>query len=146
MFKTILLCSDGSEHALKAAEACVELAQKFDSRILLINVFNPAITSVPLFGGPEAAPLAEATVRYGEELQAAVERRTGTVFEAAGVAYEKIRELGHPVDRIVAVAEAEKADLIVMGSRGLGRFQRFFLGSVTDGVLRHAPCPVLIVR
>lgn len=146
MFQKIILCSDGSEHALKAAEAAAALAKKFDSKLVLINVFNPSVTTVPLFGTPEAAPCAEASLRYGEELQQAVAQRTGNVLKALDRPFETLLETGHPVDRIVSVAEKEKADLIVMGSRGLGGFQRFFLGSVSDGVLRHAHCPVLIVR
>ena len=52
----------------------------------------------------------------------------------------------HPADGIVQVAEETGADLVVMGSRGLGGFKRAFMGSVSDSVVRHAHCPVLVVR
>ena len=73
-------------------------------------------------------------------------QETGAVFEKAGIPYRSRRELGHPVDRIVRTADDEQADLIVMGSRGIGGFERLLLGSVSEGVLRHAHCPVLTVR
>jgi len=145
MFSKILVCSDGSEEAIKAAQSAAELAKKFNSTVVLINVFTPTPGPMPFVGAPEAVSYNQMAVD-ADEVQEAVERRTGRVFDEAGIPYQTRRELGHPVDRIVSVAEEEKADLIVMGSRGLGGFQRFLLGSVSDGVLHHAHCPVLIVR
>jgi len=53
---------------------------------------------------------------------------------------------GHPAEAIINVARVRSCDLIVIGSRGQGKFQELFLGSVSDKVVRRAPCPVLIVR
>jgi len=53
---------------------------------------------------------------------------------------------GEPGPAIVEAAEAEGADLVIVGTRGRNRVERFVLGSVSDHVVRHAPCPVLIVR
>lgn len=145
MFEKILVCSDGSEHALKAAEAAVKLADKFNSKVTLINVFSPHVQ--PVFAGPDATPYYwDAPEGAIERAQEAVERRTGKVFDNAGIKYSCIREQGHTVDRIIEVAEHENVDLIVIGSRGLGGFTRLFLGSVSDAVLHHAHCPVLVVR
>jgi nucleotide-binding universal stress UspA family protein len=146
MFQHILLASDGSDHALQATEAAAEIARKFGARVTLLTVFNPPIMSPPFLGGPEPLIDAEILVQQAEEVQEAVERRTGEVLEKHTVPYECLREVGHPVDHIVSVAEREKVDLIVMGSRGLGGLQSFLLGSVSDRVLHHAHCPVLIVR
>ena len=55
-------------------------------------------------------------------------------------------ELGSPAETIVETAEDEGYDLIVMGSRGLGRFEGFLMGSVSQYVLQHVHCPVLVVR
>jgi nucleotide-binding universal stress UspA family protein len=52
----------------------------------------------------------------------------------------------HPADSIVQVAEETGADLVVMGSRGLGGIKRALMGSVSDSVVRHAHCPVMVVR
>ena len=147
MFHTILLCSDGSEYSLKAARAAAEIAQKFDSQILLLHVYNPSVVPVPFTGLPESVMVAEGDITpYVQELHSSVEKTTGAVLEEARQRYRCRREIGHPIDRIVAVAKDIKADLIVLGSRGLGGWHSYLLGSVSDGVLHHAHCPVLIVR
>ncbi len=145
MFDTILVCSDGSDHALNAAQTAAEIAARFSSRVILINVFTEQAESV-LFG-IELIPVYRGTpIGPVEQTQDTVEEGTGKVFERAGIKYDSVREQGHAVQKIIEVADQEKAGLIVMGSRGLGGFQRFFLGSISDGVLHHAQCPVLIVR
>jgi nucleotide-binding universal stress UspA family protein len=83
---------------------------------------------------------------YAEKARTTVEQPAGKLFTDAGMAYEWQFEVGHPVDTILHVAKDRGADLIVLGSRGLGGFKRLLLGSVSNGVLHHAPCPVLIVR
>ena len=57
-----------------------------------------------------------------------------------------IVEIGSPAETIVDVCEREKYNLIIMGSRGLGAIQQIFMGSVSQYVLSHAPCPVMIAR
>jgi nucleotide-binding universal stress UspA family protein len=147
MFQKILICTDGSDQASNAVRAAAEIAQKFGSQIFLVNVFNPTVTPVPFVGLPEAMVIAEETLaEYATQVQDTVEKSAAEILSAAGLAYQTIRELGHPIDRIVAAAEREQVDLIVMGSRGLGGWKSYLLGSVSDGVLHHAHCPVLIVR
>ncbi|MCW3054181.1 MAG: hypothetical protein JWN14_3351 [Chthonomonadales bacterium] len=147
MFSKILVCSDGSDKALEAAAAAAEIAGKFGSQILLLTVYDPSIIPAATLGIPGGS--LESTVnaiRYAEELQNGTEKETGEIFQKAGVRYTPHRELGHPVDRIISTASDEKVDLIVMGCRGLGGFDRLLLGSVSTGVLHHAHCPVLVVR
>lgn len=147
MFDTILLASDGSDCALKAAEAAANIAKAFGSKVILVNVFNPATVPVPFVGVPGASDYLETSYGdYAECVQTAVEKSTGKALDEAQVRYECRREIGHPVDRIVSLAQDEKADLIVLGSRGMSRWQSFLLGSISDGVLHHASCPVLVVR
>ena len=64
---------------------------------------------------------------------------------AAGVSVETLVESGYPVQHILARAAALPADLVVMGTHGRGGFERLVLGSVTEKVLRKAPCPVMAV-
>jgi nucleotide-binding universal stress UspA family protein len=146
MFQHILLASDGSDHALHAAEAAAEIAKRFNARVTLLTVFDPPVMTPPFLGGPEPIIDAEVFIRTADEIQDAVEKRTGDILVKHGVRFESRREVGHPVDQIVTFAEKEKVDLIVMGSRGLGGLQSFLLGSVSDRVLHHAHCPVLIIR
>lgn len=145
MFTHILVASDGSEHALKAAQTAAALAQKFEAKVTLLSVFDPPSDTTLLAAG-QAALSSDALTRFAEEVQESVERRTGEVLDKMGVRYVFRREKGHPVDMIVSVAAREHVDLIVMGSRGLGGLQSFLLGSVSDRVLHHAHCPVLIVK
>lgn len=147
MFTRILLCSDGSEHAMTAAHATAELAKKFGSEIVLLNVFNPSVVPVPFVGLPEASIFTATNMGcYAEQVQEEIETATGEVLTQHGVTFRARRELGHPVDRIVSIAQDEKVDLIVMGSRGMGAWQSYLLGSVSDGVIHHAHCPVLIIK
>ncbi len=147
MFSKILVCSDGSDKAIEAAAVAAGIALKFSSQLILLNVYDPSVIPATTMGIPGG--LLETTVSescYAEEIQSGAERETGEVFQKAGVEFTNHRELGHPVDRIISTASDEKVDLIVMGSRGLGGFERLLLGSVSEGVLRHAHCPVLVVR
>lgn len=147
MFSRILVCSDGSEQAIEAAKNAVELARRFDAQLILLNVYDPSVVPAATMGVPSGAlQIAINAGRYAEETQKAIEEETSQVFQEAGITYTMRRERGHPVDRIVSVAQEEKVDLIVLGSRGLGGFDRLLLGSVSEGVLHHAHCPVLIVR
>ena len=145
MLNKILVCSDGSEHAMHAASIAAEVAAKFGSQISIINVITQQMEPVLL--AMDAGPISWNTADEAfEQSQQDIERRTGEVFEKAGIKFDCIRERGHAADRIVEVAERENVDLIVLGSRGLGTFTRLVLGSVSDGVMHHAHCPVLIVR
>ncbi|HLJ57327.1 MAG TPA: universal stress protein [Chthonomonadaceae bacterium] len=147
MFSKILVCSDGSPKALEAARDAAQLARKFGSEVVLLSVFDPSVVPAATLGIPGG--VLETTVNsgcYADETQTAVEHETGKMFQEAGVQFRARRELGHPVDRIISSAHDEAVDLIVIGSRGIGGYERLLLGSVSEGVLRHAHCPVLAVR
>jgi nucleotide-binding universal stress UspA family protein len=146
MFEEILLCTDGSDPSQHAAQVAGELAQKFNSHVTVVSVFNPATVAIPFVHAPEAAPYTEVVLQMGDEFHKSAQEKAGTVLQSLGVAFESCAEYGHPVDTIVGLAETRKASLIVMGSRGYGAFKSLLLGSVSDGVLHHAHCPVLVVR
>ena len=147
MFSKILVCTDGSGKSNEAARFAANLAQKFESQVILMYVYDPTLIPAATMGILEGSLQTDIGAGlYAEETFKGVEKETGEVFANAGVKFSTHRELGHPVHRILSVALDEKVDLIVMGSRGLGGFERLLLGSVSEGVLRHAHCPVLIVR
>ncbi len=77
----------------------------------------------------------------GQNLLATFRKRSAIRSDVA-----EFLETGKPASRIVEVAKNWSADLIVMGSHGRGKVQGLLLGSVSEGVLHHAPCPVLVVR
>lgn len=142
MFTHILIASDGSDCALKAAEAAATLAAKFGARLTVINVFQPLPTVGP-YGQSAGAGLDE---RYITELQEHAISRAGRAAESLGVPYRCRREVGQPATEIVRAAQEAGCDLIVVGSRGLSGAAAFLLGSVSDRVTHHAQCPVLIVK
>lgn len=146
MYSKILLASDGSETALRAAATAAELARRFDASLTVLHVFAIPLTPVSFAGTPGAEVDPLLLERMAGEVQDAVARRTGRVLEDAGVPYATRQEIGHPAETIVRVALQEGFDLVVLGSRGLSEIRSFLLGSVSDKVSHHAPCPVLIVK
>jgi nucleotide-binding universal stress UspA family protein len=146
MYKNILLCTDGSEQSLHAARAAAEIARQFAAQLTILSVFDDTAACTPYLGAWQMGVDPEALVRYAGEVQQQAEQCTGKVIERAGLSYQLMREMGHPVDAIVAAADHKKFDLIVLGSRGMGAWKSMILGSVSDGVAHHAQCPVLIVR
>ena len=146
MFKKILLCSDGSEDALYATRATAVLAKRFGSSVVVLDAFNAAFLEADGMGVWSVAVPASAIEEIARTQHQSVTRAALPVFEAAGVACQAIQERDHPVSAIVEVARREKADLIVIGSRGLSGVKSFVLGSVSSGVLQHAPCSVLILH
>lgn len=84
----------------------------------------------------------EAIRKMGADILADGERRV----KSEGVKVESLLIEGHTVEQIVKTCREGKFDMIVMGARGLSRIKEMLLGSVSDGVIRHAPCPVLVVK
>ena len=141
MFTHILLASDGSAHAQGAAATAAALAKKFNARLTIVNVYHAASLFESFHKSPGPDELQAIEKRQNEILHSA-----GRIADDMGVAYQSIRETGRPVEKIAQTAEKAQSDLIVLGSRGLGDIKSLLLGSVSDGVMQHAHCPVLIVK
>ena len=143
MFKTILICSDGSDHALKAAKQAVEIARLHEACLVLLHVEPSELQpyAVPWQLEIGQAPMQHLSAEHKANLEA-----TMALCKDERVTYRCRHEHGHPAEQIIRVAEEEEADLIVMGSRGLSEWKALLLGSVSDHVLHHAHCSVLIVR
>lgn len=140
MFNRILLAVDGSEHALHATRKAAELARLMKLiEIRVVVAYDP----IPMYLGEPNMQLA-ITNRKGE----AEEILNAAVKEVGDVPCEVNTEIieGDPATAIIDVAATRKSDLIVMGSRGLGRLAGLLLGSTSQKVVSHAACPVLIVR
>lgn len=155
MFKKILVPLDGSEHSLRALEIAIQIAKKFKAKITLIHVYSVGVRSVVMpepttltsIGVPVMAPtdvskVAEATRKAGATILADGEERV----KAEGVEVETILREGHVVQEIVKIVREGSFDLIVMGARGVSRIREIILGSVSDGVVHNASCPVLVVK
>jgi nucleotide-binding universal stress UspA family protein len=144
MFQKILVCSDGSDRALNAAERAAELAKLLNAHVTLLHVCQIPSVHKPFSG----APMLEgpAVEQYVRDMHRAVAERTTPVFEQACVAYDVLEETGDPADTIARVANQQDYDLIVVGSRGVSVDKAESLGSVSHSVLQNASCPVLVVR
>jgi len=146
MFQTIVLCTDGSSPALNAARLTVDLACRQNACVDLVHVLDPIVAAGAAGFVPEAGVSAEITLEYAEEGQQAVLNCTAEILERAHVSCTPHAEFGHPVESIHKLAEQRKADLIIIGSRGLSAWPALLLGSVSDGITQHASCPVLVIR
>lgn len=140
MFNRILLAVDGSEHALHAAKVAGELAQAVKATELHIVV---AYEPIPVYLGEPDLQNA-INIRLGES-QNVLHEAENAVGEIPSEVHVEMIE-GPVADAIIQVAETRHSDLIVMGSRGLGRLAGALLGSNSQKVVSEAPCPVLIVR
>src|SRR5918996_6516414 len=140
----ILLATDGSEEAELAALRAVDLAQRTDSELHVVHV-----GAVPLFLLSDPGTLGDDDKLYDEieeESRELVRKLSWRVKVSGGTVAGTHLRMGAVDLEIVALAEELGADLIVMGSRGLGGLRRALMGRVSDSVVRHAHCPVLVVR
>ena len=127
----LLVCIDGSDNAIKALQYAVNLANKLDSKIVVLNV--------------QEHLLRQASSKAAEELGERVLSKVLATAQKERLRIEKKLEFGVPSHKIVEFAEKGKYDLVVLGSRGLGTVKRFLLGSVSDDVVHKAKCSVLVV-
>jgi len=144
LFSRILVALDGSDYSLKALDFAVDLAKKYQSQLVLVHVVMRQIYAI---NPPEAGILAgTAIVRELEAEGKAILAKGEQTVKAQGVPVEIRLRQGVPAEELLRAAAEEKADLMVLGSRGLSQVRAFLLGSVSDKVSHHAKCPVLIVR
>ena len=155
MFQKILVPLDGSEHSSRALDVAIQIAKKFDSKITLIHVYSVTLRpflapepttltppAVPIMTSMETSEVAEAARKAGNEVLAKGEEKAG----AEGVQVETTLREGQTVQEIINTAREGRFGLVVMGARGISKLKEILLGSVSDGVLRNAPCPVLVVK
>ena len=149
---TVLLAIDGSTEASLATEAAVEIAIKTRSELHLVYVrSDPLLTT--LYEGEYPRGVQDLDHEFDQELESAG-RAAQEMLDAAvrkvdslggAVAQAHLME-GRAPQEIVSLAEDSGIGLIVLGSRGRGGVSRTLMGSVSDSVVRHAHCPVLVVR
>jgi nucleotide-binding universal stress UspA family protein len=145
----ILLATDGSEDAQLALSTAADLANSTKSELHVVTV-APGIPD-PVYQIHEASlryeTYEEALQAIRAEAQRVLDEQVEKIEEAGGTVAQAHLRIGERRDRaIVHLADEIGAGLIVMGSRGLGGLRRALMGSVSDSVVRHAHCPVLVVR
>lgn len=147
--KTILLATDGSDCAAVAADLLGRLPLPGQAAVQVVRVlpFREDLVrchkiQTPFSSQAEAELYADREVRNAQsQVDAVAAALAGEGRPAAG----ELRS-GDPAEALLEAVEAGKADLLVVGSQGLGALERFFMGSVSEKVLRHAPCSVLVAR
>jgi nucleotide-binding universal stress UspA family protein len=147
----ILLATDGSKEAELASTTAADLAESTGSELHVLYVgeaANPYIEAVELAGDEPVNPRLDAELRRHFERQAreVLEAEAERVRAAGGTVAQAHLRMGKADHEVVTLAEEIGAGLIVMGSRGRGGIRRALMGSVSGSVVRHAHCPVLVVR
>lgn len=140
MFKKILLGVDGSVHSFKAARVAGEMARSMQADSLEVVI---CYELVPAYMGEPF--LEEAITARMLASEKTLETALQVIGSIPGELKTQILE-GPPAEAILSVAEVNDNDLIVMGTRGLGRLAGLLLGSQSQKVVAHAHCPVLLVR
>ena len=135
----LLLATDLSEASSSATEEAFSLASRLGSALLVVSVIDPGSLLLP--GGRFRARVDQVREQREAQAQALVERGREMGLDVSFLVWT-----GDPGDMIVEAAEAERVDMVLVGSHGRGPVGRFFIGSVSEHVVRHAPCPVLVVR
>jgi nucleotide-binding universal stress UspA family protein len=135
MYSSIVVGTDGSETARAAVRQATLLAATVGARIELVSAYEPGPSAPP--EGWSVSPRRDVE----DALRAAAEE-----IAAAGVHVTTHARQGDPAAALLDVAEERRAELIVVGNRGMTGAERFLLGSVPNKVTHHAPCSVLVIR
>jgi nucleotide-binding universal stress UspA family protein len=138
MIKKILAAYDGSESADKAYAYALDMTKKYGADLLVLSVARPPDPPEDV----ETEALLENAERHYEKQFGAMKQRA----VAEGVRAEFKVAVGHPAKQIIYHADENGTDLIVMGHRGKGFFERLLLGSISKQVVHYANCAVMIVR
>ncbi len=140
MFKNILVATDGSEYSQSAVRYAIKLAKECNAKLTAIYVINVRGE----FGLFRA--LFKNADKVLENEAKKILFQVKDLGEKHGVKVDVVFRKGIPSNEILKLAEEIKADLIVMGSRGLSGIERVLVGSVTEKVIANAKCPVLVVN
>lgn len=139
MYKRIVLALDGSNQSVKALKYAIGLAECFDSDLIIVHAY---------------AHTSDLRGKEGYEKRVAQRKSGGqkimddarAQYKNTGIAVEENLLEGPAADAILAVANTRSADLVVMGTRGMGSLEGLLLGSVSTKMTREAPCTVMVVR
>lgn len=151
MYKSIVVGTDFSKTAEAAVDQAAEIAKAFGATLHIVTAFKPAMTtsiaasSLEAMAAGGAEFLQEADSKIADEVDATL-GQMAKKLSSKGVSVKTHGCAGDAADALVDVAESAKADLIVVGNRGMGGVKRFVLGSVPNKISHHAPCSVLIVH
>ncbi|MEM1190063.1 MAG: universal stress protein [Pseudomonadota bacterium] len=150
----ILVPTDGSTGAIKAATYAGELARALGSRVTLLYVQDSESMLSGVLGLAEFAGGVPANFESTEDVRRVLEKQarerelpeTSQALGDGDTVAEMVTVWGHPADEIVKFVEEHAVDLVVIGSHGRSGLQRAFLGSVSQSVANQVSCPITIVK
>ena len=143
--RSILLPTDFSDCGNYALSYAASLARTFGASIICVHVIEPMVSTVGYSGMTEPLPIADIT----DQLEYSAERELPKLAEreeVAGLQVEEVIVHGEAASEIVRVAKERNVDLIVVSSHGRTGLGRILFGSTAEAVVRHASCPVLVVK
>ena len=139
-FRKILIAVDNESVAAHAVDVGVELGRSLGAELAFIHAIDPSLGFAPE-SGVSASELIEEAKRDGKHLLDGLCQRLPPPLSAL-----EFLPIGKPAGEIIEAAKEWPADLIVIGSHGRGGVKRALLGSVAEAVMRHATCPILVIR
>ncbi|QYO65603.1 universal stress protein [Leptolyngbya sp. 7M] len=145
----ILLATDGSKQSEAAIDALKTFRFKEGDEIKIVSVVDMAVPmAIDIYGGylPDTTEMEKTAREHAARILEETCARLEGICGSKNVTFTSEVLFGTPESRIVETAEQMEADMIVVGSHGYSRWERLLLGSVSDSVVNHAPCSVLVVR
>jgi len=137
-FRRILVGYDGSPSSQKALEAALAIADTLGSAVEVLSVIRPP--------EPSTSTELNAVLDDAREHYEKAHRKIAQAAAANGTRLDTDVKIGHPAEQIIQRAELGRVDLIVLGHRGVSKFENLIMGSVSERVLAYAHCPVLVTR
>ena len=148
MPKKILVAVDGSKDAALATRAAIDISNKTGAQLHVVHAWRRP--QAPSLARPGLAYPSQEAISYSDTLQQEaeelLEEQVRLTRDAGGSVVEAHLREGRPADEVAGLAEELEADLVVVGSRGIGTIERLTTGSVSEGIVHLAPCPVLVMR
>ena len=141
MFTKILVPVDGSDNSYRALEAALVLSEKLGSNISVVNVME----QVPITHIESEKLLSELLEAYKKENQEILSK-CSEIARQKWITIKSVLLQGNPAPVILDFIRKENFDLVIMGSRGMGKFKELILGSVSSKIMHHSPCAIMIIR
>ncbi|MEJ7846664.1 MAG: universal stress protein [Pyrinomonadaceae bacterium] len=145
----ILLATDGAKQSDAAIDSLKRMLFSEGDEVKIVNIVDMALPmSIDIYGGylPDTTELEKTAREHAAKILEQTAAKLNEFANNQGVSITTEMLFGSPESRIVETAEAWMADLVIVGSHGYSRWERLLLGSVSDSVVHHAPCSVLVVR
>lgn len=150
-YKKILLSHDGSELASEAIDHVITLANAYDAEVIVLHVVDSVVKIINSISSTNAAFGAQSVYkdvakREKEAARNSLKRVKQRILDGGVSSVHALIQEGDARDEIVAIAKEQQCDMIVMSTHGRSGIRRALLGSVAEDVVRHSPCPVLLIH